>query len=463
MTLSIRAKITFLTTSVLALILVAFGATLERVGEETLTASIDNELKTRALGIARGHRLFIERTQQPGFPGGTPKDFRPLPSDPLRTLGPRLFFAKGQPNLTPFGDMQAYDPVGLTRAWAGEVTYRTTTISGEPVRVISLPVRTGKEITLVIQEPYPLGDFQRSFASVRKTQFILLPVALVGAGLVSLFLVHRLLAPIRMIVQKTSEIDSPNLDNQLPVYGNDEFSNLSRTINGMLERLRDSFKAQEESLDRQRRFTADASHELRTPLATIAANASIISVPTKDQESLQAIQTASNRMANLISGLLHLAKAEAHVAFEGEDPIDSSEVIRSAVSSLPAPSRTKVTVTGPSFEVKGSADSLRRAILNVLENSLRHSGTNSVEIKTSKVGEKAVIQISDRGVGIEAQHIPFLFDRFYRVDASRNSDTGGSGLGLAIVKSVVEAHHGTVSVNSVPHVLTTFQIELPIH
>ncbi len=480
MTRTVRAKITVLCILTLGVTILLLGVAVELVGRKSLTNLIDSELRQRVGQILVWHRQMeakFARSGGPSGPQGPPPNFKPPRFDPLRTIGPRVFgkvegFSE-RPRFPGQGPSDpAYDPDALARAWTEQEVISTVQVEGESVRVISKADGPPGRASIVVQVPYPLGDFARAAQNVQQTLLVVVPIALLATGLASTLLVRRLLAPVREIVERTAAIGAPNLDERLPVIGEDEFSDLSVTINGMLGRLKDSFQTQEEALARlerileqHRRFTADASHELRTPLSVIKANAAVLQAHSRHASEvphLEAIDDATDRMAELVQGLMLLARTEAGIHESRQGPCDLVEVARNSVERLgPTTSDRIEIVADRPIVVHGARDMLERAIGNLLDNSLRHSGADLCKIEVRQEAGRALVVISDRGVGIAPEHVPHLFDRFYRVDGSRASDTGGTGLGLAIVKSIVEAHGGQVEVRSELGVGSTFTISIP--
>lgn len=486
---TVRAKFTALTMSVLAIVVVGLGVGVDLLGGRLMLAQIDAELRSRGDGMAARHlsmaREFEGRRrggpgpEGPGMgrgPGPVPFD-RP-PNDPLRAIGPRVIplrpasFPAGAP--PPNGvPSSPFDARAFERAKTGPPVLTTTLVEGEPVRIYSVlaPARD-ERYAAVIQVPYPLRDHLQARQNLREFLLWFIPIVLLPASLASLFLVNRLMAPIRTIDEKASRIGASELHLRLPVVGQDEFAGLSRTINQMLDRLRDSFGAQrtalehvERVLNEQRRFTADASHELKTPLATIKANAALLrdaKGPVRS-ELVEAVDSAVDRMSRLVNALLLLSRTEAGVQVSRIERTDLRALVETVVPILPgAKERVQIETDGSLLPVEMHQDMVERAVLNLVDNALRHSGSEGVLVSVAREGTDAVVRVRDQGCGIPPEHLPHLFERFYRVDASRTAGTGGTGLGLAIVKAVAEAHGGSVEVQSTLGEGSTFTLRLPV-
>jgi len=224
-----------------------------------------------------------------------------------------------------------------------------------------------------------------------------------------------------------------------------------------------------------RRFVADASHELRTPLATIRGYGELYrmgALTTTDQvdDTMRRIESSATRMGALVEDLLALARMD-----DGRPmrigPVDLTVLAADAVSDLHAldPSRSTRLVPlragdpGGICEVLGEESRLRQVLANLVGNAVQHTPPGTpVEIAVGRTGTGfGVLEVRDHGPGIDPEHAARVFERFYRVDASRGRDSGGAGLGMAIVAAIVDAHHGTVTLEQTPGGGTTVRVTLP--
>lgn len=334
----------------------------------------------------------------------------------------------------------------------------------EPVEVrISL----GEVVQLVGVQVLPIVVVAKSYAETRTVletlQRSLVGVALVGiivAGFSTYFAARGALSPITAVRDAAAAIGGRNLNLRVPEQGTrDEVDDLAKTLNAMLERLESSFET-------QRRFTADASHELRTPVTAIGGHASYLmrrTNPTEAQkESLEAISSLSVRLGRLIGDLLDLARADAGFGIEQ---------VQTNLMTLAEDVHLEVVAIAGNCEIELRGDSslkavidpnrVRQVIRNLVQNALK-AGSSEVIVEISKEEAFAKITVQDNGSGIAAEHLGKLFDRFYRVDTSRDRAAGGSGLGLSIVKWIVEAHGGSIAVSSELGVGTHFEVRLPL-
>lgn len=226
-----------------------------------------------------------------------------------------------------------------------------------------------------------------------------------------------------------------------------------------------------EAFARQRQFTADASHELRTPLSLIRANAEMLNrhgdrLPEGDSELVDEIIRESDHLSRLVGDLLTLARADSDRVKLSTKPVD----LRSLVSDVHedvqriAESRgieSHLTLNGP-VVVDGDEVRLRQLLLILFDNALKYTDPGgAVNVSVEREDGRAHLQVADTGIGIPQEDLPHVFERFYRVDRAREHESGGTGLGLAIARWIVDAHHGTIKVESTAGNGTQFEVDLP--
>ncbi len=294
-------------------------------------------------------------------------------------------------------------------------------------------------------------------------------ISIIGAGIFALlgaagtyWIAQRGLRPVQHLSQLVHEIRAESLDRRLALEGPpDEVKALADAFDSMLERL-------ERAFEQQSRFVADAAHELRTPLSTLRTNLEVIlrdpnATLSDYQEMAQVLDRTLNRLECLIEGLLLLAKGEKDIKREA---IGLEVVLTEAVDEMKPLARAyDVTlhpqVTGE-LAVFADAPLLIRAVGNLIENGIRYNHPGgSVTISAYPEGDGVVVQVKDTGVGIPAEDLPHIFERFYRVDPSRARHRGGAGLGLSITARIVQLHNGYIRVESAPGEGSTFTIWLP--
>jgi two-component system OmpR family sensor kinase len=236
----------------------------------------------------------------------------------------------------------------------------------------------------------------------------------------------------------------------------------------MVSHVQDAFAARDASDQRLRRFVADASHELRTPLTSIRGFAELhrqgaVTDPADVARLLRRIEDEATRMGLLVDDLLALARLDEQRPLQVED-VDLAVLAADAVHDAQAvqPTRPMALVVDGPLRVCGDEARLRQVFANLLTNALHHTPTEArVTVRLHAGSGTAVVEVADEGPGMAAVDAERVFERFYRVDASRTRARGGSGLGLSIVASLVEAHGGTVGLDTAPGRGATFRVVLP--
>jgi signal transduction histidine kinase len=220
----------------------------------------------------------------------------------------------------------------------------------------------------------------------------------------------------------------------------------------------------------RRDFVANVSHELRTPLTSIAGYADILARDAPDPGTaarfLEVIRTNATRMQHLVDDLLDLARLESGTWRPDVQRVDVAEVVRSAWS----PSTERAEAAGITFSLQvaedaglyADADALRQILTNLFDNALRHTpGGGRIQVEMTAVDDGTAVSVSDTGSGIAAEHLPRVFERFYRADPARSRSQGGTGLGLSIVKHLVEAHGARIDLTSALGRGTTIRMVFP--
>ena len=359
----------------------------------------------------------------------------------------------------------------ISQAIAGRSSFTTSqTAEGERLRILAVPINLSmlgpppgiQPAALVIA--HSTKQIDQALARLVRTLVIAIPLALALAAGGGIFLARRALKPVDQIAQTAQEIEETDLSRRIDVNTRDELGRLAATLNAMIGRLEKAFQ-------HQKQFTSDASHELRAPLAVIEAESTLAlqkERPSNDyRRSLEIISQESRQMSSLIDKLLTLARADA-----GKEQWNFTEVnLGKLITSLSTDVEVLCQEKGLSFQlgqpqnlvVKGDEARLRELFMNLLDNAIRYTpAPGTVSISLRREGQMAVVAITDTGVGIPAEDIPFIFERFYRVDKSRSRGGGGSGLGLAICRHIAEAHGGKIEVESQVGAGSTFSVWLPL-
>ena len=330
----------------------------------------------------------------------------------------------------------------------------------DPTRVYILPVLDNGTIVGWVQAMQSLGNVQDSLTS-------LLTALLLGGGLLSLlagfagyFLAARALAPIDGITNAARRISTNDMSARLnlPDTG-DEVSRLANTFDDMLARLENGFQ-------RERQFAADASHELRTPLAAMQAILSVVREgkrPVNEyRQALDDLAEETDRMRALVEDLLKLARGENGLNLKLEQ-VDLSILISDVADSLlPLASAKQVDLAynlEPGLVISGDTDQLIRLFVNLIDNAIKYTDKGAITLTAEQTEQSIDVSVIDTGVGILPEHLTHVFERFYRVEASRSSS--GAGLGLAIALQIARAHGGDILIASTPGEGSTFCVQFP--
>jgi two-component system, OmpR family, sensor kinase len=333
---------------------------------------------------------------------------------------------------------------------------RTAPIGSVPFRILSASVRGGSLLvgTSLAQVTDTTGQAE-AIVVVGSIAVVLL----IGLGV--FVVMRRGLRPIEAMARQADRITGGDLTGRVVTHDlRSEVGRLGAALNGMLGRL-------ETSQEQMRRFFADASHELRTPLASLRANAQLsqqgaLRSPDEIEEVMDRIVVETRRMGQLVDDMLRLARLDQHPC-QSEEPVDLTAVVARGADRAQAadPARTWQVRIVAGLTVTGDEELLRRAIDNLLMNVLVHTPADATGAISASADDGCVaIQVSDDGPGVPPDHLPHIFERFYRARA--RSDVSGSGLGLAIAAEIASAHGGTARAEPVnPHGLC-ITLTLPI-
>lgn len=299
----------------------------------------------------------------------------------------------------------------------------------------------------------------------------------VVAGLISILpgifgsylVARRAMGQVNVIASTVQNISEEDLSQRLPVKSRrDELGRLATTFNDLLARLEVAFAEREQTLANQRRFVADASHELRTPLASILGYARLLREwgldnPEVSRESVAAIEREAARMSELVDELLDLARGDEVVLLTLSQH-ELGEIVGAAVEATRVSEQTNVEIfyepPGEPIIAMVDADRIRQTAGILLDNAVKYTPEGgTVSVRLHNAGEAVELIVTDTGIGIAAEHLPHLFDRFYRVDTARSR--AGSGLGLSIARQIAELHGGTITVASRLDHGSTFTVRLP--
>lgn len=452
--LPLRLRLTLWYTAALSLVLLLFAVLLYVQLRRGLLAQVDAGLDiaaTQALLAVRaeGDRLaFDNPAADPALAGQLRDDF--LVVNLLAPDG-RIWARLGEPDEVP-------PPMPLVAGHA------TVSADGEPRRVVYRPIRAGG-VDGWLQVVQDLDAVNEPLAAVRRQMALALPVALLVAGLGGLFLAGRALRPIEKLTQTAQAIHADDLGRRVGYVGPmDEIGRLAATLDDMLARLEAGF-------DRERRFTADAAHELRTPLTALKGRIGVTlsrpRLPAAYVAALTEMEGQVDRLSRLSDDLLLMARLSADGELPAWEPIplaDFLPAVLDIVRPLADDKGIELALDTPAgLLVHGRLDWLTRLLLNLLDNAVKYTLAGGQVSLTARRVEGAVeIVVSDSGPGIAPEHLPHLFERFYRAEGDRaRADGGGSGLGLALAQEIARLHNGRLSVASELGRGSTFTLWLP--
>ncbi|HEX5414366.1 MAG TPA: ATP-binding protein [Chloroflexota bacterium] len=313
-------------------------------------------------------------------------------------------------------------------------------------------------------EPPRLSPSDRDFLAQANQSLLLAALgATVAALLLGMLLARQVILPLRQLTRGAQRIAHGYLDERIDVNGQDEVGQLARAFNDMAESLQRTENA-------RRQLVADVAHELRTPLMVIGTTVEAMQdgvLPT-DATNLATIREEVGSLARLVSDLRDLTLGDVGQLAVERRPLELADVLTSIGSAFASSALVRqITLTvdcPPDLPgVLGDETRLRQCIGNLVENALRHTPAGGrVTIRGTWPGDLVIVQVIDTGEGIAPENLPYVFERFFRVDPSRNRRSGGTGLGLAIVQQIIRAHDGEVSVASEGVGMgTTFTIRLP--
>jgi heavy metal sensor kinase len=346
-------------------------------------------------------------------------------------------------------------------------------VDGQPAsigdfRVVQRHVRDANGKDLVAQVGIPLEVIDANINRVDALALSFAAALLVIAPFVGYWLAGRAVSPLRELILQTSRLRPTKLDDRLPIRNSgDELDQLAGTINGLLNRIASYLTHRED-------FVANAAHELRNPVAAIRSTAEVtLASKRSGQEYEQVLEEMIDecaRLESLVSQLLLLAESDANRLRVHEQRLDLSEVVQHAAATFgPAAQSLDILVDVSSCPapIEGNRHHLQQVVSNLLDNALKFTpagGRISMSLNTDPSTQEVVLMVSDSGIGIPSGDLPLVFERFHRGENARYSQASdrGAGLGLSICKSIVEAHRGSIRVESVAGSGTKFIVRLPL-
>lgn len=466
---SIRVRLTLWYVLALALLLVSFSGGVYLALRDTLSDDFDAAIESRVSVWLRVVQVVDGQPWLPLESSPPSRDADETDDDPENEFDDeefvRLYDRLGGllVDTSDSDEVGALEPAAVQRALSGEAQWVSLTGEDETYRVRIVPVEEEGETVGVLAVAQSEEDLTETLRALLTVSALALPVALLAAGLVGLLLARRALAPIDRITRTARELSAADLSRRLDLeLPDDELGRLARTFDEMLERIDTAFR-------RQRQFTADASHELRTPLTIMRGQLEVaLSRPRQSEEyraTLEAQAEQVERLSALVTSLLTLARADAGQIPLQCEVLDVAALVETSVEQVaPLAAERGVTLetAGPPTTVHADATLLVQLLLNLLDNALRHTPSGgSIEVTWAVQAGTLQLSVRDTGSGIAPEHLPRVFERFYRAGQARERAAGGVGIGLAICRWIVEAHGGTISIASTLGQGTTVLVTLP--
>ncbi len=363
----------------------------------------------------------------------------------------------GEPDISPDDLPATGRRVFTTGATEGDVDYRV------------LAQRIG-DITAITA--LPINDVEDTISRLIVVQVLGMLAILAVLGLVSWWVVHLGIRPIKKMTTTATEIAAGDLTARVPEDSGQgtEAGELAVALNLMLGQIEGALDERAASEERLRRFVADASHELRTPVTTIRGYAELyrhggLRDDTTLDDAMRRTEQEATRMGRLVEDMLTLAKLDERRPLDIR-PVDLAQLARDAALDARAawPTRTIIAehLDDP-VAIVGDEDRLRQVVTNVVGNALVHTDQDvAVTIRLTHTATSALLDVEDTGDGMPPEIVERVTERFFRSDPARSRHRGGSGLGLAIVDAAMTAHGGHVTIDSEPGTGTTVHLEFPI-
>ncbi len=467
--MSIRLRLTLWYVGLLALLLIVFGVALYATVAITSYQEVDRQLQQRANDIQASLSTVLTLQEDPWEVfrrGGVylPNADVFATADifvQLSTLDGNTFTRSVN-----LGNQQLVIPQEqLERVKSGEAIPSDFIVNGTRLRAYVAPITTRSgQVVGFIQLAQSLRTVDTTLRGLATLIIISIVAGLATATIGGWFIAGNILEPIDRVTMTAQKITrARDLGRRIDVPNTlDEVGRLALTFNEMLARIEELFRAQQ-------RFVADVSHELRSPLTAVRGNLDLLKRgaaedPVERAQTIEAMDSETARMSRLVSDLLLLARQDAGIPI-AKQPIELDTLLLEVYRQAQLTARGIRITLGAEDQamIVGDRDRLKQVLINLVDNAIKYTPQGGeVTLSLTKDDEWVKISVRDTGIGIAPDHMPNLFDRFYRVDKARSRDAGGTGLGLAIAKSVVDAHNGKIQVESELGKGSTFTVWLPL-
>ncbi len=483
---SIRLQLTGLYIGSISLVVVIFGAVVYFSLQTILVRHTDNLLARGAKGLEFALSEYARKAH--GTLSET-DDFETLWADEMALEVREIFFDHiAHVQLREFPETFVPDPrlisevstlrgqvfpaLPLSDAAYHALTERlpyvetVTGISPFLLRLLSVRIQAPEGQAYILQLALSLHETRTTLRNLLSIFLFAFPAILILVACLGYVFMKRAFSPIKHMVAVTRKITAEDLSLRLePIESHDEIGELGDTLNAMIARLDRSFQ-------QIRQFSGDVSHELKTPLADLTSNAEIMLRQDRSKDEyrtgiLSMIDDAKT-LQKIIDDLLFLASSDAHNVALTMGPLALHDIFLEVFEAIQPLAREKqlglALMEIDLVSIQGDPGLLKRLFLNLMTNAIAYTppgGEMTFSLRNASETKQAIATIGDTGIGIPEESLPYIFNRFYRVDPSRSHRTGGSGLGLAIVKKIVDLHAGTIAVQSTVGQGTTFRVYFP--
>ncbi len=357
-----------------------------------------------------------------------------------------------------FGTVQIPAGVqGLVRS--GDLAYERVEIAGLPYLVAGGQVPPSRTELYFFFSEEALHDDLAQLRTILLVGWVVVVVLSAAAGAL---VARRVLRPVAQASEAAHSLAEGLLETRLPVDADDEFGAWATSFNEMAEALEEKIRALSEAQARERRFTADVAHELRTPLTALAGEASLLGnhldrMPPEAQRPAQMLVDDIERLRRLVEELMEISRLDAGSEDVRTEPVDLGSLLAGLLRSRGW--ETSVSLRANDVVLETDPRRVERILSNLIENALAHGGHDAA-VHIGRNGTDALVEVSDLGPGIAPEHLPHVFDRFYKADPARTG--GGSGLGLAIALEHARLLGGRIDASSEVGAGSRFTLRLPV-
>lgn len=358
------------------------------------------------------------------------------------------------------------------RSW----TYTSINYVGQasvPGIVVGAPIVIPQVGPYALYLLFPLDRAQRALEVVRSAALLTGFLLLLGIGIITYMTSRQVVRPVRRVADSAERLRMGELDERVPVQGDDEIAELALSFNSMAAGLQGQIAQLEHLSHVQQQFVSDVSHELRTPLTTVRMAADVVydardALPAQPQRAAELLQQELDRFEELLADLLEISRFDAGVAVLDAEPTDLESLVSMTCAAVqPLAERFDIDIRtempAESVVVVCDARRIRRVLRNLLVNAIEHANGKPVDVIVRSNDTAVAVAVRDRGVGLTSHQVEHVFTRFWRADPSRARTMGGTGLGLAISLEDAQLHGGLLEAAGEPGRGACFRLTLPRH